>query len=558
MEWVVRFRNGGTADAPVLEDVQALHASFARPKEGEFTLHRLHGSTCTENDFLPVEEPLPPNHRAALAPNGGRSSDGTLPFFNLAWPGGGVAGAIGWSGQWAASFQRDGGRLVRVRAGMQTTRIALRPGEEIRTPRMLLVFWKGDDRLRGNNLLRRAILDHYVPRDAGGPIIPPVTTNTWFTFNQGNDVTEANQLDCLRRLVPIGIDAFWIDAGWFIGGWPSGVGNWSPRPEAFPRGLKPIGDAAREAGMGFVVWFEPERVSPGSRIHKEHPEWVMRAGGGDGLFNLGIPEARAWLTDHLSKIIAESGITVYRNDFNIAPLPFWQKADGPDRKGLSEIRYIEGLYAMWEELRRRHSGLTIDNCASGGRRIDLEMLRLSYPLWRSDTPCDARAHTTWDQGQIAGLTQYVPLHGTGPWGFDRYTWRSAVATGASIGADPRAKDFPADEAKLCIAETKRLRPFWLGDFYPLTPIEKGETSWCGWQLHRADRDAGMIELFRRPKSPYAAIDLSVRGLDPKGTYQVTYEDEGRPAEMKGEALSRLRVAVDSAPGTVLITYRRKP
>jgi alpha-galactosidase len=536
-----------------------MDASFRRPgaSDGEFILHRMNGSTCTDNDFLPIEEALPPGHRVALAPAGGRSSDGTLPFFTLAWPGGGVAAAVGWSGQWAASFQRDAGRLLRVRAGMQATRVALRPGEEIRTPRMLLVFWSGDDRLRGNNLLRRALLDRYVPRDANGPILPPVTANTWFTFGEGNGVNEANQLECLRRFAAAGVEAFWLDAGWFIGGWPSGVGSWSPRPEAFPRGLKPLGDAAREAGMGFVVWFEPERVSPGSAIFREHPAWVMRTGGGDGLFNLGLPEARAWLTDLLSRAIAESGITVYRNDFNIAPLPFWQKADAPDRQGMAEIRYVEGLYAMWGELRRRHPGLTIDTCASGGRRIDLEMLRLSYPLWHSDTPCDSRAHCTWDQNQTAGLSQYVPTHATGVWGFDPYTWRSAATAGAAICPDPRAPAFAAEEAKRRIAETKRLRPFWLGDFYPLGEIVKGEGAWCGWQLHREDRGAGMVQLFRREKSPYAALDAPLRGIDPDASYEVRHEDAGRTETLPGTALARLRVTIDRAPGCALITYRKK-
>src|SRR5205823_8017603 len=102
------------------------------------------------------------------------------------------------------------------------------------------------------------------------------------------------------------------------------------------------------------------------------------------LLNLGIPAARQYVTDMISRLIEEDGVTCYRQDFNTDPAPFWKAADAPDRVGMTEIRHIEGLYAYWDELVARHPGLWIDNCASGGRRIDLETISRSIPLWRSD------------------------------------------------------------------------------------------------------------------------------------------------------------------------------
>jgi hypothetical protein len=69
------------------------------------------------------------------------------------------------------------------------------------------------------------------------------------------------------------------------------------------------------------------------------------------------------------------------------PLPYWRANDAPDRQGMAEIRHVEGLYEFWNDLLRRHPGLVIDNCASGGRRIDLETISRSIPLWRSDWQC---------------------------------------------------------------------------------------------------------------------------------------------------------------------------
>jgi len=564
VESVLRFRNTGQAETPILEKVLPLDLGIQVPEKGEAVLHHAHGSSCAPTDFLPIDQPVAPKAAIDLAPAGGRSSNGRFPFFNLAWPGGGLVGAIGWSGQWALHLRRDETGHILLQAGQQTTRLKLHPGESIRTPRILLVLWQGDERLHGHNLLRRLLVAHYLPRLGGQSVVPPITQNTWFVYNSGNGVTEANQLDIMRSMAPLGVEAYWLDAGWFEGGWPSGVGSWVPRTDAFPRGLKPIGDAAHELGMKFVLWFEPERVHPNSRIAKEHPDFVLRTGGGDGLFNLGNPEARKWLTEHLSKCIKDWGIDIYRNDFNIDPLPFWQAADAPDRQGMTEIRYVEGHLAMWDELIERHPGLWIDTCASGGRRIDLETLTRSIPLWKSDTQCCGHALPIQDQVQTAGLSLYVPLHSAGVWGFDPYTFRSVATTGANICPDTRAKDFPTEQAKAAIAEAKALRPLYLGDYYPLTDIGLDDHHWIGWQFDRPELGQGFAVFFRRPGSPYVAVDAGLRGLDPKAPYEVTFAETYEPKETKrmtGAELGKLRVEIGTAPGSLLIRYRnaeRKP
>jgi alpha-galactosidase len=554
-EWVLRFANAGAQDTPILEDVHALDLKATRSAQGEFVLHYAHGSTAGPTDFLPVERPLLPNSALTLAPNGGRSSNGVLPFFNIEWPGGGVVIGVGWSGQWEAAFARDAERGLAVRAGMQATHLVLRPGESIRTPRILLVFWRGNDRLRGHNLLRQLLLKHYAPRIGAEVAIPPVAANSYFLHNLGNDVTETNQLDFLRHLPALGVETYWLDAGWFEGGWPAGAGSWVPKANSFPRGLKALGDASHGAGMGFLVWFEPERVSPGTRIDREHPDWVLRTGqGGNGLFDLGNPEARAWLTDHLSRIIQESGIDIYRNDFNIDPLPYWRAADAPDRQGVTEVRYVEGLYEMWDEIRRRHPGLVIDNCASGGRRIDLETLSRSLPLSRSDTPCIGHPVPVNDQVQTAGLSLYVPLHASLCWGFDPYVFRSVMTTGTSLCMEVRASSFPMDAARKAIAELKRLRCYFLGDYYPLVPITLDEAHWCAWQFHRPDLDQGMALFLRRPNSPDSELEVSLRGLGAEARYRVRYEDTAECVVAAGRDLSPLRVGIPAAPGSCLITY----
>ena len=224
---------------------------------------------------------------------------------------------------------------------------------------------------------------------------------------------------------------------------------------------------------------------------------------------------------------------------------------------MAEIRYVEGHLALWDELIQRHPGLWIDTCASGGRRIDLETLSRSVPLWRSDSQCCGKAMTSWDQVQTAGLSLYVPFHSAGVWGFDPYTFRSVATTGTNLCPDTRSKDFPAEQAKAAIAEAKSLRPFYQGDYYPLLPITLDETQWAGWQFDRPDLGKGFAVFFRRPQSPYTAAEIRLRGIDPKANYEITFVDSKKQATMPGADLAKLCVEIGSARGTMLVLYRKQ-
>jgi alpha-galactosidase len=575
IEWVVYFRNDGQADTLILEEIQALRTRFHRGPDGEFVLHRALGSQAKRTDFAPVlAEPsgldrqskivgeiLKPETKLSFATSGGRSSNAYFPFFNLEWAGQGVIVGIGWSGQWAASVIRDKNNGVTVSAGMEQTHLLLHPGEEIRSPRILLLFWSGD-RIRGHNQLRRFLLTHHIPRRDGEPIIPPIAAMGWFIFDPespGVGVSEQNQIAFLRcfRERGIPIEDFWLDAGWYDndGTWHRSVGNWYPNPRNFPHGLRPVADAAHELGMRFIVWFEPERVYEGTQIDREHPQWLLRLSDSPNrLFNLGNPEARRWLTDLISSIIAREGIDVYRHDFNVDPLPYWRANDTPDRQGITEIRYVEGLYAFWDELLRRHPGLLIDNCVSGGRRIDLETMSRSIPLWRTDyffEPTGLQAHT-W------AINHYIPISCTGTEGIDPYEFRSALSSGIVVNWDPRQPNFPVEQARRNIEEQKRLRQFFLGDFYPLTAHSVGLDTWMAYQFDRPDLGQGVILVFRRDESPYRAATLKLGGLLPEATYELTFEDTGERQTYRGRDLAEgLEVVIDRPHTSLLITYNRQ-
>ncbi len=532
VEWLIHFENTGNQDTPILENVQAIDIQLRTGYTHKpVILHQITGDVCGEKTFLPLETTLEPGKPAVFAPVGGRSSNGTFPFFNLQYGDEGMITAIGWSGQWAAQLVRSATGPTRLQAGMEKTHFLLHPGEQVRGPRILVMPWKGD-RTTAHNRFRRLLLFEYVPKIHGRPLRLPVAAQCFdrYSWTRPEWSTEAGQIHAAKVTRQLGCDTHWLDAAWFEGGFPNGVGNWYCKPKGFPHGLKPVSDACHQAGLQFLLWFEPERVAPGTQIAREHPEFV-HGGKEGGLFKLDDPAARKWLTELLSQRITDFGLDVYRNDFNMDPLNYWRASDAPDRQGITEIRYVEGHYAMWDQLRAGHPGLWIDDCSSGGRRIDLETLSRSVPLWRSDTGCSP-GHADWDQVQTLGLSPYVPLSTSCAWEPKAYVLRSAATGGSITQFDYLNDQFPMDQARAALAEIKDNQKYWYGDFYPLSRSLLGPDAFVAWQLHRPDLDSGIVLAFRRADCPYPVLQTNLRGINSERLYRVEFIDETRALQTK--------------------------
>jgi alpha-galactosidase len=567
VDWVLRFRNTGSNATSVIENVRAVDVSISPPIGEEVTLHRLHGSAARAASWQPIDETLLRGDRIAFGGDGGRPAKTASPFFTLDWGGGGVITAVGWSGQWTGSVARLANGQVRVQAGMQFLRLRLEPGETIRTPRILQLYWNGGDRDEAHNQFRRTMLAHIVPQLDGRPVFPPVA-HLSTSFYELNRTDETNTLSHLASIRGLGFETFWLDAYWIKGGFPAGVGNYGfplervHAPDRFPNGLAPIAQAVRESGLKFLLWFEPERVSPGTALASEHPEWINHH-----LFDLGIPEARDYMTRYLKAAIRQYGVDVLRIDFNIDPLAAWEASNSrhPERVGLAEIRSVEGLYRLWDELRAEFPRLVIDNCASGGTRIDLETIARSVALWRTDDTIDPLFRRDFDQAALqnqvmtAGLNRYLPFSLSGQMGAEPYHFRSGFNGGIAFAEDCRPVNFPRQLLRDAIAEGKRLRRYYASDFYALSQVNADAREWCVMQYHRPEDECGIIVAFRRHRSPFAAYECEPRGIDEAGAYEVTrsvsYQPEP-PVRMKGGELRRLKLEISERPGSVIVEYRR--
>jgi alpha-galactosidase len=155
---------------------------------------------------------------------------------------------------------------------------------------------------------------------------------------------------------------------------------------------------------------------------------------------------------------------------------------------------------------------------------------------------------------------WVPFDANILHGADPYNFRSTATTGVAVALDLESPYVPRDELRKAIAEVKMLRPYWLGDYYPLTPINLQPDIWCAWQFDRPDLDSGFGMFFRRPDSKRATFSANLHGIDPKLSYEVSFAetyDVQSKRTMTGVALQHLQVTIQKAPGSLLVRYEKK-
>ena len=608
-EWVLRFRNTSDKDTPQIAQVRTVdlyqQAAFSRrdksaaaatqPQRSEDGL--LQQQTCppaqtstpqrSENGLLQQTCPPAPNPNAPdwhiyfadgpyfsaadfrsrdtllttgetlhLEPDGGRSSSHTMPYFSVKTPTGGIVYGVGWTGSWTADITRTGSPRQRkddgyhVQAGLRDFDAFLRPGEEIRAASAFLIPWQGEDRMDGQNRLRRFILAHHHPEASGRPVEAPLHSGLdhhgpW-PCDEFACLTDYLAIASIRQQVRLGIhaDSFWIDAGWYDRAadyrngywWHSAVGNWKPDPQRFPDGIAPIADAAHEAGCKLLLWYEPERANVDSDWAHAHPEWMLAASGApavpmeepvDSAFivNLGIPEALDWVCREIVQSITENKVDIYRQDFNIMPEPFWLNNDEPGRRGMTEVKYINGLYRYMDYLHEQLPFLIIDNCAGGGRRLDFEMVSRAIALWRSD-------YSNYIDGmQCHGyyLNQWLPVNCTCNASVNPYDYRSTLAAGVNFtwGALGGKGRISIEGEKAVIQLYRGLKDYFLEDFYPLSGYGDitRDDQWMAYQLDRPSDGTGIVVAFRRKESPDSTYTVQLRSLDPDATYCLSFDPD---------------------------------
>lgn len=552
-------------NTPLITEPYTLDATLPCAKVA--LLHTLQGDNCSAQSFLPVDHALDVGETYTLCPTGGRSSNtSAFPFLDLTIDGKPYLFAIGWSGQWKCVLHRNE-EAISIQVGLAHAHFYMEPGETLHLPSVLVMEGTPhEDASALRRRFRQLLMTEFSPLPKGMTHLPIAIQpfDRYFYGRKPEWVTIAGQLSTLSHAVDCEhFDTLWIDAAWFRDGFPTGVGNYS-FADGFAGGLLPIANAVHDAGMRFMVWFEPERVYAGSEVYKYHPEFLLNreADANTYLFDLGNEEAWQWLRDTLVNFIRDNGIDNFRQDFNMDPLEYWRTHDTPDREGITEIRYINGLYRLWDALHEAFPDLLIDDCSSGGRRIDLETMRRAVPLWRSDVTChpitDERHCDVWNQNETLTLGEYLPYHACATWEPRAFEVRAAATAGLACTFDILNPDFDVNMARTVLQEVEHLTTYWKGDFYPLTPPTLAEDGFSAFQL--ALPDSGYAAIFRRADCVTDTFFLKLQAVDPTATYIVSITDETyhtTETTVAGTALeSGYAVQLSLSHSSAVVEYRR--
>ena len=585
MEWVLYLRNTSSSNTGVISKLRTLDW-MQGGADGDWHVLAACGPHFGREDFRTRDTVLSVRDTMMLSPFGGRSSSHTMPYFNVISPSGGVIYAIGWTGNWIAEMERTSSDGMAVKAGLKYMDAYLLPGEELRMPSVVMIPWQGDDRMDGQNILRRFILAHHHPYAEGKPVDVPVCNNF-----DNSAPSPCDEFVCMtdylakadvrqRQLYGTLADVFWMDAGWFgkAADWDNGywwhnaVGNWFADPVRYPEGMAPVADMVHDAGCRFMLWYEPERAHRSSAWAFAHPEYMLSYDGGkvvpvassededdkSFLLDYGNPEALDFVIDSILTSLMEYKVDVYRQDFNIDPQPFWAANDKPGRTGMCEVRYINGLYRFLDTISERIPHLVIDNCAGGGRRLDIEMLSRSVSMWRSDYSIS----TEGKQNHSYDLYQWIPVACCNTGSGNPYEYRSALGAGICFAFGiHNSRRLSMTRQRELIDKARDLKRFYLKDYYPLTGYgdNYGDDCWLAYQLNDPDAGEGMVVAFRRPECSQSELTVHLRGLDPEAEYSIHYDESAeQDCVMTGKEMSAGFKLVASKPArSVLFEYSRR-
>lgn len=589
LDWVLWLQNDGAADTGVLSDLLDcdIRLPFApdaplrpgiRPYDPDFKVINAIGGAQSPEDFTPREFFLTAGQSQTFATEGGRSSSPVLPYIEMTRGDDGVIAAVGWSGDWKACVKR--GEDVTYQAGIPGLHFCLHPGEKLRTGRTVLMAYDAGS-LRGHNKFRRFEKKHFcIMGQEGREKYGPVSMSLW-----GGVSTQ----ECIRRVRlaakrRIGFEYIWMDAGWygtsvqpcpdeFSGDWGVHAGTWTANPTYHPDGLEELAAEIKKAGLKFILWCEPERALLGTRWPTEHPDWYLQSSDRGWLptvlLDLGNDEACDACIALVDDLVTRLNLDCYRQDFNMMPATFWANHDTENRRGITQIKHIMGLYRFWDTLLARHPHLFIDNCASGGRRLDIELMRRSMPLWQTDYTCCWNYDAEDVQSQTSGAMWWLPYTGTGTGSITGDTYRYRCSYAASLGTtrwsyswqkmdeDPESlKEMEWVRARL--AEYKRARDFYTEDYYPLTMPTLSKYTWALQQFDRPEKGDGMVTAFRRSKSDLSAANPRLYALDADAEYEVENLDTGERRRYRGGDLMQGRWTVEiGEPGSSRLLFYKK-
>lgn len=446
-----------------------------------------------------------------------------------------MLGALAWPGNYRLWFRHSPYHYLYAGAGldMAPAPYVLDAGVTFETPPLVLAYsncGKGEATRRIHCWARR-----YGLRDGGTERL--TLLNSWegvyFTF------TEEVLHGMMKRTADLGIELFVLDDGWFGNRFPrndarAGLGDWQVNRAKLPNGIEGLVRKAKELGIRFGIWVEPEMVNPQSELYLEHPEWVIGLPHRDNrlersqyLLDLSNPEVRGYILGVMRELLGRHpGIAYIKWDCNRKisdPGSSWLDAA---HQGNLAIDYVRGYEAVLDALAEEFPNVVFQACSSGGGRADYGTMQRHHEFWTSDnTDACERVFMQWGIVHLfpaiamAAHVTASPNHQTG-----RATplkFRFDVAMSGRLGFELQPCDMTDGDvafAKRALAEYKRIRPVvQFGDLYRLSsPYESRVASLMYVYENRAVVFAWLMDKWLADAPP----PLRLKGLNPAARYLV--------------------------------------
>jgi alpha-galactosidase len=478
---------------------------------------------------------------------------------------------IFWSGNWALQVEPnpDGAALFGGLNNWQFhCRLTAGGNVPLRLPTVLFGRFDGDLNAATQHL------HDYRRKHRPDPERPiPVQFNSWYPYF--GEPTAAAMLPLVPLAKRLGCEAFVVDAGWFrtdeddsAADWTARTGDWHTSRMRFPNGLREISAACGQQGMRFGLWFEPEVIGSLSAVRRNHPEWLHHLDGQPppikqrAILNLGVPAARRYAFERMTRILSRVGVDWMKWDFN-ADLRAGGWAPGLPESLTDQdplVAHYEGLYQLQDAIRRWFPDLILEMCASGGGRMDGELLTHAHVNWVSDQPGPLRklaihfgtqlAHPAvvcndwlieWPPGKIVGYddedTVGVDAHCDLPFRL-RVAMLGSFGISASIDRWPEA-DLVVAAEHVTLYRDKLRSIIHHGDQYFLTPPPPadGNDAWAAIWYVAKDGLNGVLFAFRLGSAGTSRI-FALPGLVSEKDYRASLFSAGSMADSTGEALAR--------------------
>ncbi len=286
---------------------------------------------------------------------------------------------LAWAGTWQMEIFRQNDDLC-LSGGLGDREFGhwmktLAPGESLTAPPAWISCVHGslDDLCDRLTAVQNRAADRHpeVERDL------PIVVNEWCTT--WGDPRHEKVVDIADRLRGSPARYLVIDAGWYKGetsDWSSGHGDWIPSPKLFPAGIAATAQAIRVRGLIPGLWFEMETVGSQSAAFSLMDHLLKRDGHPITVrerrfWDLNDPWAIGYLTEKVIDLLENAGFGYLKVDYNeTAGLG----CDDPDSQGEGLRRQVLGTYRFFEKIRQRLPHLVIENCSSGGHRLEPSML----------------------------------------------------------------------------------------------------------------------------------------------------------------------------------------